>query len=95
MSEVKTGDYMNKLLSGEMTPVEFREYVIQNVDPKISKEEEAEKRRNSETFKAICKIEDIIPTEDQEKDSELYITGRLMDDEYRTFLKYRYGVQND
>lgn len=93
MSKFKTGDYMNKLLSGEMTPLEFREYVMKNVEPKISKEE-VENRRNSEQFDAICAIENIYPTEEQKKNSELYITGRLTNDDYRTFLKYKYGVQN-
>ena len=94
MSKSKTGDYMNKLLSGEMTPVEFRDYVMKNVEPKISKKEENRRRRYSEQFDAICAIENIYPTEEQIKNSEMYITGRLTNDENYLFVKYINGVLN-
>ena len=90
MSKEKT-DYTNKLLSGEMTPVEFREYVMKNVEPKISKEEEAENRDSSKNFDAICAIEDIFPTDEQKLNLEMYITGRLSAEEYRTFLIQRHS----
>jgi len=84
-------DYMEKLLSGEWTPDRFRAYVMANVPPKITQEEQEENRRHAEDYRHISSFEDIHPTEDTNQDSELFITGRLNSEEYQAYLGYKYG----
>jgi hypothetical protein len=84
---------LKKLLSGQLTPDEFRDSIMAYVEPGYPEEKQQELRKYSKQFDHICSFEDIYPDEDQLKDNELFITGRLSDAVYDKYIDYKYGCR--
>ncbi len=84
--------HMEKLLSGELTPDHWRDYIMENLKPTITPEEEAENRKYLSQWDHICEFEDITPTDEDKKDMELLVSGMLTHDEFMQYLKKKDGV---
>jgi hypothetical protein len=83
---------LKRLVSGKITPDEFRDQVMTNIEPSCSEDQIKKNRKFSRQFDHICSFEDIYPGEDQLKDTELFITRRLSHKEFNKYIVYKYGT---